>query len=185
VETLHLFRVSQGAIPRASRSLDVAGRRGLRSTPSGPVMDCRAPSAVGAPACGRKADTVPRPACPFRAATDGRNTRQSAKTLRSLAGSPHGQPLRARHPLPRPQESGLRPTCGPHPTRSAASAEHGTTPPAVKSQAQNRFQNSSAARVGGARAAHFLFSDVIQPPLRLICSADAHTVRYTAIAHVC
>ena len=29
------------------------------------------------PLDGRKADTVPRPACPFRAATDGRNTSQT------------------------------------------------------------------------------------------------------------
>src|SRR5215212_2819551 len=96
------------APPRASRSLDVAGRRRLRPTAPGPVMDRGSPAAMGAAARVGEADALPRPPGPFRAAADGGDASQSAKTLRSLAGPPQRQPLGARHPLPSPEKGRLR-----------------------------------------------------------------------------
>ena len=65
-----------------------------------------------------QADARPRPACPFRTAADGRHAGQRAKTVRSLAGPTHREPVGARHPLPGPEKGRLRPAFCPRPTRS-------------------------------------------------------------------
>src|SRR5215218_732035 len=92
---------------RASRSLDVAGGRGVHPAAAGARARQRAAPALGAAAAPREADAVPGAAGDFRAPGRPRHAGQPTKTLWPVAGTSHGAPLGAGAPLSGDQEGGL------------------------------------------------------------------------------